>query len=59
MLDLTSHQNKVGEVLQEGNHLISRGLLAIEEENEIQVQMSLLNNRWEDLRTKAMTRQTK
>ncbi|KAG1660545.1 Dystrophin [Nymphon striatum] len=59
MLDLTSHQNKVGEVLQEGNHLISRGLLAVEEENEIQVQMSLLNNRWEDLRTKAMNRQTK
>lgn len=59
MLDLTSHQNNVGEVLQEGNQLISNSRLSTEDENEIQVQMTLLNNRWEELRTKAMDRQTK
>jgi len=59
MMQLTRNQSKVGNVLQEGNQIISEGKPTDEEENEIRVQMALLNNRWEELRVKAMDRQTK
>lgn len=59
MLDLTAHQSSVGDVLQEGNRLITERKVNDEEENEIRVQMRLLSNRWEDLRIKAMERQSK
>ncbi|XP_013413171.1 dystrophin isoform X2 [Lingula anatina] len=59
MMELTKHQGNVGNVLQEGNHLISDGKITEEEENQIRMQMSLLNERWEKLRVSAMDRQTK
>ena len=59
MMQLTDHQNHVGNVLQEGSQLIFDGKLTEEEEGEVRLQMSLLNSRWEDLRLKAMERQSR
>ncbi|GAB6025091.1 hypothetical protein CHUAL_010524 [Chamberlinius hualienensis] len=59
LLDLTAHQQSISDVLHEGNRLISDGKLQKEEINEIKVQMRLLSNRWEDLRIKAMDRQSR
>ena len=59
MLDLTRHQDSVGAVLRDGNDLIVEGKVRAEEEQEIRVQMGLLNNRWEELRLKALERQSK
>nr|XP_033791495.1 utrophin isoform X2 [Geotrypetes seraphini] len=58
MMELTAHQSSVGNVLQAGNQLIAQGSLSIEEETEIQEQMTLLNSRWEALRVKSMDRQS-
>ncbi|XP_030052433.1 utrophin isoform X2 [Microcaecilia unicolor] len=58
MMELTAHQSSVGNVLQAGNQLIAQGSLSIEEEAEIQEQMSLLNARWETLRVNSMDRQS-
>lgn len=59
MMELTAHQSSVGNVLQAGNQLIAQGDLSIDEENEIQEQMTLLNSRWEDLRVESMYRQSR
>ncbi|XP_040285503.1 utrophin isoform X2 [Bufo bufo] len=59
MMELTAHQSSVGNVLQAGNQLIAQGDLSIDEENEIQEQMTLLNSRWEDLRLESMQRQSR
>ncbi|XP_015203173.2 utrophin isoform X3 [Lepisosteus oculatus] len=59
MMELTSHQSSVGNVLQAGNQLIAQGNLTEEEENEIREQMSLLNSRWECLRVASMDRQAR
>ena len=59
MLELTKHQDSIGNVLKEGNDLIADGKVTEEEEHEIRMQMGLLNNRWEDLRLKALSRQSK
>ena len=59
MLELTQHQSRVGNVLQEGNMLIAGGKVAGLEEEDIRSQMALLNNQWEELRVKAMDRQTR
>ena len=59
MLELTKHQDSIGNVLREGNDLIAEGKVKADEENEIRVQMGLLNNRWEELRLKALERQSK
>ncbi|XP_069625224.1 utrophin isoform X1 [Ranitomeya imitator] len=59
MMELTAHQSSVGNVLQAGNQLIAQGDLSIDEENEIQEQMTLLNSRWEDLRLESMHRQSR
>ncbi|XP_071996962.1 utrophin isoform X3 [Engystomops pustulosus] len=59
MMELTAHQSSVGNVLQAGNQLIAQGDLTIDEENEIQEQMTLLNSRWEDLRLESMHRQSR
>ena len=53
-----THQNSVGNALQEGNHLIMEGKVNEEEEGEIREQMTLLNSRWEALRLSAMERQS-
>ncbi|XP_052240299.1 dystrophin-like isoform X2 [Dreissena polymorpha] len=59
MLELTKHQDSIGTVLRDGNDLIVEGKVKVDEENEIRVQMGLLNNRWEELRLKALERQSK
>ncbi|XP_063299176.1 utrophin isoform X1 [Pelobates fuscus] len=59
MMELTAHQSSVGNVLQAGNQLIAKGDLSVEEEYEIQEQMTLLNNRWESLRVESMIRQAR
>lgn len=59
MLELTKHQDSIGTVLRDGNDLIVESKVKPDEENEIRVQMGLLNNRWEELRLKALERQSK
>ena len=59
MLELTKHQDSIGEVVKEGNDLITEKKVGEEEANEIRVQMGLLNNRWEDLRLVMIDRQSK
>uniref|UniRef100_A0A1W7RAQ1 Protein detached n=1 Tax=Hadrurus spadix TaxID=141984 RepID=A0A1W7RAQ1_9SCOR len=58
MLELTRYQIGIGEVLQKGNTLVSQGKVSLDEQEEIQMQIELLNSRWEDLRLKAMDRQS-
>ncbi|KAM4797278.1 dystrophin [Rhinophrynus dorsalis] len=58
MMELTSHQGNVGNVLQAGSQLLVAGKLSDDEENEIQEQMNLLNSRWESLRVASMERQS-
>ncbi|XP_032965609.1 dystrophin isoform X2 [Rhinolophus ferrumequinum] len=58
MMDLTSHQGRVGNVLQLGSQLIGTGKLSEDEETEVQEQMSLLNSRWECLRVASMEKQS-
>ncbi|OCT92415.1 hypothetical protein XELAEV_18015475mg [Xenopus laevis] len=57
MMELTSHQGNVSNVLQAGSQLIATGKLSNAEENDIQEQMNLLNSRWESLRLASMDRQ--
>ncbi|XP_054723979.1 dystrophin-like [Uloborus diversus] len=57
MLELTMHQKSVERVLENGNQLLSQRKLSPEEHDEIKVQMQLLNERWQDLRLKAVERQ--
>lgn len=59
MMELTSHQGNVGEVLQAGSQLLAIQKLSDDEENEIQEQLNLLNSRWESLRLASMDRQSK
>lgn len=59
MMELSGHQDGVGAVLSEGARLLANGGLQKDEEDEVRVQMSLLNTRWEGLRTRAMNRQSK
>ncbi|KAG7153745.1 Utrophin-like [Homarus americanus] len=59
MLELTSKQGGIGDVLGEGSRLMREGVMEEEEEEEVRVQMKLLNTRWEDLRVKAMDRQSR
>ncbi|XP_043928331.1 dystrophin isoform X3 [Protopterus annectens] len=58
MMELTSHQGNVGNVLHVGSQLLSEGKLSEDEENEIREQMNLLNSRWENLRVASMERQS-
>ncbi|XP_025713440.2 dystrophin isoform X2 [Callorhinus ursinus] len=58
MMDLTSHQGRVGNVLQLGSQLIGIGKLLEDEESEVQEQMNLLNSRWECLRVASMEKQS-
>ncbi|XP_075813326.1 dystrophin isoform X1 [Microtus pennsylvanicus] len=58
MMDLTSHQGRVGNVLQLGSQIIGKGKLSEDEETEVQEQMNLLNSRWECLRVASMEKQS-
>nr|XP_015911947.1 dystrophin isoform X3 [Parasteatoda tepidariorum] len=57
MVDLSKHQQGVEKVLFSGNNLITQGKLATVEHEEIVLQMQLLNDRWQDIRSKALDRQ--
>ena len=59
MLDLTARQGSIGDVLGEGSRLLRENQIGEEEGEEVRVQMKLLNTRWEELRIKAMDRQTR
>ncbi|KAK0089618.1 hypothetical protein PV325_006328 [Microctonus aethiopoides] len=59
LIELSSHQDGVGTVLEEGARLLAEGGLQKDEEHEVRIQMSLLNSRWEGLRMRAMERQTR
>jgi hypothetical protein len=60
MINLTRDQNQIGQVLEEGNRLLTSSDLHLQarEENEIKEQMKILNRRWESLRAKALDRQS-
>ena len=60
MIDLTKNQNQIGDVLQEGNQLLTSTELHLEAqvENQIKEQMRVLNRRWESLRSKSLDRQS-
>lgn len=59
LLELSGHQDGVGAVLEEGERLLAEGGLQKDEEHEVRVQMSLLHSRWENLRKRALDRETK
>jgi hypothetical protein len=60
MVSLTQDQNQIGEVLLEGNQLLTSTNFNLQpqEENEIKEQMKILNDRWESLRSKSLDRQS-
>ena len=60
MIDLTKNQNQIGDVLQEGNQLLTSTEFHLEaqQENQIKEQMRVLNRRWESLRSKSLDRQS-
>ncbi len=60
MINLTKDQNQIGQVLEEGNRLLSSADINLQgrEENEIKEQMKILNRRWESLRSKSLDRQS-
>ena len=58
-MQLTRQQGQVGRVLQEGNLLISERGVTSEEEQEVRLQMTLLNERWEQVRVNAMNKQSR
>jgi len=61
MIGLTQDQNQIGDVLQQGNQLLTSRAeinLSTQEENEIKEQTKILNRRWESLRSKSLDRQT-
>jgi hypothetical protein len=60
MISLTKDQNQIGDVLLQGNQLLTSidTHLQTREENEIKEQMKILNRRWESLRAKSLERQS-
>ncbi|XP_051284309.1 dystrophin isoform X4 [Dicentrarchus labrax] len=59
MVELTTHQGRVGRVLRAGAALLAEGNLSEEEDSEVREQMNLLNSRWEHLRVASMERQSR
>ena len=60
MISLTKDQNQIGDVLQEGNRILTSMEINLQtkEENEIKEQMKILNRRWESLRAKSLDTQS-
>lgn len=60
MISLTKDQNQIGDVLLEGNKILTskKFHLPPQQENEIKEQMKTLNHRWELLRSKSLDRQS-
>ena len=59
MIQLTEKQAEVGELFDWGNEMMRRSSLAEWTEKEIEAQMKLLNEQWEELRVHAMDKQTR
>ena len=59
MVSLTQDQNQIGEILLEGNQLLTSAnfQLQTEEINEVKEKMKVLNDHWESLRSKSLERQ--
>ncbi|GIY17831.1 dystrophin [Caerostris darwini] len=57
MLELTKHQQGVEKVLFKGNQLLTQGKVTPAEQEEVVIQMQLLNDRWQDIRSRALERQ--
>lgn len=57
MLELTHHQQNVDKVLVNGNQLLTSSKISPEEQEEINVQLQLLNERWQELRSRTVDRQ--
>ncbi|CAF1601383.1 unnamed protein product [Adineta ricciae] len=59
MVSLTQDQNQIGEILLEGNQLLTSAnfQLQLEEINEVKEKMKVLNDHWESLRSKSLERQ--
>lgn len=57
MLELTHHQQNVDKVLVSGNQLLTSSKISPEEQEEINVQLQLLNERWQELRSRTVDRQ--
>lgn len=61
MVKLTKDQNKIGQVLDEGNHVLSSTEIRLNsrEEQDVKDKMTELNRRWTSLRSKSLDRQAK
>lgn len=59
MLELTHYQDKTSDLLNEGQALIESNICTSEEQIEVQQRKTLLNSRWEELRSKATSKQTR
>jgi len=59
MVRLTVEQNRIGQILQAGSLLLSDSSTTDTTGRQIEAQMSLLNEHWEQLRVQAMDRQAR
>ena len=59
MVHLTIQQSRIGQILQVGGQLLADSGMADDEARQVEAQMSLLNSHWEELRIRAMDRQTR
>jgi len=59
MVRLTHKQTDVGSVLHDGSFLLQQTSLADDQRSAVDSQLTVLSNRWEDLRLKAMDRQAR
>lgn len=61
MLELTKDQNQIGQVLEEGNQVLSSTevRLTSRDEQDVKDKMTELNRRWVSLRSKSLDRQSK
>lgn len=57
MLELTQHQENVDKVMVNGNQLLNNSKISPEEQEEVNVQLQLLNERWQELRSRTVERQ--
>lgn len=60
MIRLTRDQNQIGDVLQQGNELLTSKSVRLEpqDESSIKEQMKNLNKQWESLRSQSLRRQS-
>jgi len=59
MVQLTHKQTDVGSVLHDGSCLMQQTSLTDDDRRTVDNQLTLLSNRWEELRLKAMDRQAR